>query len=211
MLGKMSRRRRAHVIARLSSGAPAVWIEGSAPLRAAAARPVLRWVRRGRGDLPPGATSSVRIPGRALVRTATGKAAAGKVGCVFKIAGARLRPSKSPFVGGRALCLFDIPSHREDEELSKLDRDQGRSCSHPTFDRRNDQLRARRRKCCAGSIPPPPFSIGVSSERLRPEWLSALVATDLAALPVDAQPATAKVEVAKANCRKLSLPQTYQE
>ena len=92
----MSRRRRAHVIARLSSGAPAVWIEGSAPLRAAAARPVLRWVRRGRGDLPPGATSSVRIPGRGLVRTATGKAAvipagvedgsAGKVGCVFKIA-----------------------------------------------------------------------------------------------------------------------------
>jgi hypothetical protein len=43
------------------------------------------------------------------VRTATGNAAAGKVGCVFKIAGARLRPSKSAFVGGRALCRFDIP------------------------------------------------------------------------------------------------------
>ena len=43
------------------------------------------------------------------IRTATGKAAAGKVACVFRIAGARLRPSKSAFVGRRALCVFDIP------------------------------------------------------------------------------------------------------
>jgi hypothetical protein len=43
------------------------------------------------------------------IRTATGKAAAGGVACVFKIAGARLRPSKSAFIGGRALCVFDIP------------------------------------------------------------------------------------------------------
>jgi hypothetical protein len=43
------------------------------------------------------------------IRTSTGKAAAGKVACVFRIAGARLRPSKSAFVGGRALCVFDVP------------------------------------------------------------------------------------------------------
>jgi hypothetical protein len=43
------------------------------------------------------------------IRTATGKAAVGKVACVFRIAGARLRASKSAFVGGRALCVFDIP------------------------------------------------------------------------------------------------------
>jgi hypothetical protein len=43
------------------------------------------------------------------IRTATGKAADGKVACVFRIAGARLRPSKSAFVAGRALCVFDIP------------------------------------------------------------------------------------------------------
>jgi hypothetical protein len=43
------------------------------------------------------------------IRTATGKAGTGKVACVFRIAGARLRPSKSTFVGGRALCVFDIP------------------------------------------------------------------------------------------------------
>jgi hypothetical protein len=43
------------------------------------------------------------------IRTATGRAAAGKVACVFRIAGVRLRPSKSAFVGGRALCAFDVP------------------------------------------------------------------------------------------------------
>jgi hypothetical protein len=43
------------------------------------------------------------------IRTSTGKAAAGKVACVFRVAGARLRPSKSAFVGGRALCVFDVP------------------------------------------------------------------------------------------------------
>ncbi|MFL5950094.1 MAG: hypothetical protein ACJ74M_00660 [Gaiellaceae bacterium] len=44
------------------------------------------------------------------IRTATGKAAAGKVACVFTIADARLRPAKSAFVGGRAVCAFDIPA-----------------------------------------------------------------------------------------------------
>jgi hypothetical protein len=43
------------------------------------------------------------------IRTATGKAATGKVACVFRIAGARLRPSERAFVAGRALCVFDIP------------------------------------------------------------------------------------------------------
>jgi hypothetical protein len=43
------------------------------------------------------------------IRTATGKAGDGKVACEFRINGARLRPSKSAFVGGRALCAFDIP------------------------------------------------------------------------------------------------------
>jgi hypothetical protein len=43
------------------------------------------------------------------IRTATGKATAGKVTCLFRIAGERLRASKSAFVGGRALCVFDIP------------------------------------------------------------------------------------------------------
>jgi hypothetical protein len=43
------------------------------------------------------------------IQTATGNPAAGKVACVFRIAGARLRTSKSAFVGGRALCVFDIP------------------------------------------------------------------------------------------------------
>jgi hypothetical protein len=53
--------------------------------------------------------AGVRVLSMSAIRTATGKAAAGKVGCVFRIAGARLRPSKSAFVGGRALCVFDIP------------------------------------------------------------------------------------------------------
>jgi hypothetical protein len=43
------------------------------------------------------------------IRTATGKATAGKLGCVFSIAGAQLRPSKSAFVAGGAVCVFDIP------------------------------------------------------------------------------------------------------
>jgi hypothetical protein len=43
------------------------------------------------------------------IRTATGRAAAGKVACVFRIGRARLRPSKSALVGGRARCVFDIP------------------------------------------------------------------------------------------------------
>jgi hypothetical protein len=43
------------------------------------------------------------------IRTATGKAAAGRVACAFRIAGARLRPAKSAFVAGRALCAFDVP------------------------------------------------------------------------------------------------------
>jgi hypothetical protein len=43
------------------------------------------------------------------IRTATGKAAAGKVACVFRIAGVQSRPSKSAFVGDRAVCVFDIP------------------------------------------------------------------------------------------------------
>ena len=43
------------------------------------------------------------------IRTATGTAAAGKAVCVFRIAGARLLPTRSAFVGGRARCVFDIP------------------------------------------------------------------------------------------------------
>jgi len=43
------------------------------------------------------------------IRTATGKAAAGKVACVFRIAGTRLRLTRSAVVGGHALCVFDIP------------------------------------------------------------------------------------------------------
>jgi hypothetical protein len=43
------------------------------------------------------------------IRTATAETAAGKVACVFNIAGAGLRPSRSAHVGGRARCVFDIP------------------------------------------------------------------------------------------------------
>jgi hypothetical protein len=43
------------------------------------------------------------------IRTATGKATAGKLGCVFSIAGAQLRPTKGAFVAGGAVCVFDIP------------------------------------------------------------------------------------------------------
>lgn len=43
------------------------------------------------------------------IRTATGKAATGKVACAFRVAGARLRPSRSAFIGGGAFCAFDIP------------------------------------------------------------------------------------------------------
>jgi hypothetical protein len=43
------------------------------------------------------------------IRTATGRATAGKLGCMFSIAGAQLRPSKSAFGVGGAVCVFDIP------------------------------------------------------------------------------------------------------